>query len=297
MLLRFEDFCRAHGLLVDYCQQDDRIHRCATSMHPRSKNGAYWSDGRRGWCQAWEIGDGVQWWHDPHARPWTEQEKAAWKARQASAQRERQEQAIKAARQAREMVKAASMVIPTPETRHRGYRQAAEAIKAHPYLIAKGFPQEPGLVLRGELLIPMFYAVEYGQIIGLQRIAQDGSKLFLPGMRARGAVHRLGTGKAKEIWLCEGYATALSLREALRRLYRNADVMACFSAGNIEHVASLGIGTHVMADHDASGRGEEAAIRTGLPYAMPRRVGDDANDLHREAGIGAVIELVGRRMT
>jgi putative DNA primase/helicase len=89
----------------------------------------------------------------------------------------------------------------------------------------------------------------------------------------------------------------LSLREAFRRLYRDADVMACFSAGNIEHVASLGIGTHVMADHDESGRGEEAAIRTGLPYAMPSRVGDDANDLHREAGIDAVIELVGRRMT
>ena len=293
--MSFLAFASSVGLLIRDLRADGRIHRCPTASKPRSDNGAYLFDGERGWAMDWRQGDGVQWWNDPNARPWTDAEKAAWKARQVSAQRERQEQAIKAARQAREMVKAASMVIPTPETRQRGYKRAAEAIKAHPYLVAKGFPQEPGLVLRGELLIPMFYAVEYGQIIGLQRIAPDGSKLFLPGMRARGAVHRLGTGKAKELWLCEGYATALSLREALRRLYRNADVMACFSAGNIEHVASLGIGTHVMADHDASGRGEEAAIRTGLPYAMPRRVGDDANDLHREAGIGAVIELVARR--
>jgi hypothetical protein len=87
----------------------------------------------------------------------------------------------------------------------------------------------------------------------------------------------------------------LSLREAFRRLYRDADVMACFSAGNIEHVASLGIGTHVMADHDESGAGEQAAAATGLPYAMPADEGMDANDVHGRDGLEAVVELVMRR--
>lgn len=82
----------------------------------------------------------------------------------------------------------------------------------------------------------------------------------------------------------------------MRRLYRPADIVVCFSASNLVHVAGLGIGTHIMADNDESRTGEEAAIETGLPYAMPVEIGTDANDLMCAKGIGAVIELVMRRM-
>jgi putative DNA primase/helicase len=193
------------------------------------------------------------------------------------------------------MLKAAQLVTPRSATQWRPGRPAVDAILAHPYLILKGFPNESGLVASGELLIPMFDAGTYREMVGLQRIATDGSKKFLTGQRAKGAIHRFGNGRQRECWLVEGYATGLTVREALKRLYRHADVVICFSAGNLVHVASTGIGTHVMADNDSSRTGEEAAIETGLPYSMPAQIGTDANDLMCASGIGAVCELVQRR--
>jgi len=147
----------------------------------------------------------------------------------------------------------------------------------------------------GDRLIPMFDCGTYRDIVGIQRIATDGSKKFLTGQRAKGAIHRFGNGRQRECWLVEGYATGLTVREALRRLYRPADVVICFSAGNLVHVASTGIGTHVMADNDSSRTGEDAAIETGLPYALPPQIGTDANDVMCDSGIAAVCELLMRR--
>lgn len=289
--MSFMHFAAAHGLLIRDLRDDGRIHRCPTSSKPRSDNGAYLFDGQRGWVMDWAAGDSPQWWNDPNARPWTEAEKAEWKRRQARQALDRLKQQAAAARQACDMIERARLVSPTPATRWR-----QQATPGHAYLIRKGFPLEPYFELDGDLLVPMFDAIEYRKPIGLQRINAEGDKKFLTGQRSKGAVFRLGSGRSREVWLCEGYATALSVRAALGALYRPADVVACFSAGNIRHVASLGIGTHVMADHDASGAGEQAAQATGLPYAMPAQIGMDANDVHRADGLEAVVELVGRRI-
>src|SRR3546814_7594504 len=79
------------------------------------------------------------------------------------------------------------------------------------------------------------------------------------------------------LWHCEGYATALSIQAALKRLYRRASVVVCFSASNLAHVAKS-LGGRVVADHDESGTGERAARETGLQWCMPPDVGTDAND-------------------
>ena len=50
-------------------------------------------------------------------------------------------------------------------------------------------------------------------------IGPDGSKKFLPRGKASEAVYKIGKGA--ERYYCEGYATALSVRAALRRLYRD----------------------------------------------------------------------------
>jgi putative DNA primase/helicase len=77
------------------------------------------------------------------------------------------------------------------------------------------------------------------------------------------------------------FATGLSVREALRVLHRPARVVVCFSAGNLQYVATqLGGARFVMADNDASGTGCRVAIATGLPWTMPPVVGYDANDFH-----------------
>ncbi|WP_246183747.1 toprim domain-containing protein [Pandoraea anhela] len=100
-------------------------------------------------------------------------------------------------------------------------------------------------------------------------------------------------GSGREHWLVEGFATGLSVREALRSLHRPARVVVCFSAGNLQHVAGQIPGRrYVVADNDDSGTGARVATATGLPWAMPPQVGDDANDFHQRAGLGALTRLV-----
>lgn len=294
-MVSFHQFAQAHGLLIRQLRDDGEIHRVPTQSKPRSINGAYMFQNGRGWVMDWAQAERVHWWQDENAKPWTPEEKAAAEQRHRQQARERAQRAAKAAATARAMLQTAQLVTPRAATPWRPGRQTVEAVLAHPYLIVKGFPNESGLVASGELLVPMWDCGTYRDLIGIQRIATDGSKKFLVGQRARGAIHRFGNGRQRECWLVEGYATGLTVREALRRLYRPADVVVCFSASNLVHVASTGIGTHVMADNDSSRTGEEAAIETGLPYSMPAQIGTDANDLMCAEGIGAVCELVQRR--
>ena len=150
-----------------------------------------------------------------------------------------------AERKARAMLDAAA-------ARKRDERRLAAAAKAirlcklaepaeHPYLAAKGFPKRKMLVHSNHLLIPMWMHTgnQSSAVVGLQSIAPDGSKLFLPGQRSRGAVHVLGGAsyRIKTVYV-EGFATALSVREALNAMYvRDTRVVATFSASNLEYVA------------------------------------------------------------
>ena len=89
----------------------------------------------------------------------------------------------------------------------------------------------------------------------------------------------------------EGYATGLSVAAALKLMYRPAQVVVCFSAGNLGHVAErIGGRRFVVADHDASGTGERVAVASGLPWVMPKS--GDANDLHQSAGLLAVRSML-----
>lgn len=265
----FPSFARAHGVLIRDLHADGRIHRCPTAEHPRAKNGAYRFTGDWGWVQAW----------DTHAEPivWRD-EKAAQDAPRidrSAAIREERERAQRAARRAAEVV-------------------ARCRYGVHPYLSAKGFLAEQVLIdIDGRMVVPMRSL--RGQINSVQWIADDGTKKFLPGGTAKGSIFALGAGS--EQWLCEGYATALSIRAALKTLYRSARVVVCFSAGNLVHVARELRGMrYVVADNDASGTGQRAAESTGLPWVMPDTVGFDANDMHQARGIDALAGLLRRAL-
>ena len=186
----------------------------------------------------------------------------------------------------------------------------------HPYLEAKGFPEAQGLVLDGELLIPMRH-FKTGRLQTLQRIREDGSKRFLYGGKAQGTAFRMGRGFAR--WYCEGYATGLSIQAALAHLYRRDQVVVCFSAHGLPPAAAYDAWPegYVVADHDlhscpkcrhrwdaaweqrdycpACGNtdvtppaGEKYARATGLPFWMPPRSGTDANDFGRTHGVKAL---------
>ncbi len=156
---------------------------------------------------------------------------------------------------------------------------------AHPYLMAKGFPQQPGLVLDDKLLVPMRHHLS-DELQSVQMIDADGNKLFLPGGAASATVFRLGPPRAQATWYCEGYATALSIRAALGHLYRLDQVVCVFMASNLPKV-TIRHG-YVIADHDAHGVGQKYAEATGLPWWMPEHEGWDANDVMLNEGVKAL---------
>ncbi len=271
--MNFVQFAQAHGLVIDRLVEG-QWKRVRTTDHPKKRNGAYKFLGDVGFVQN-------------HA---TMEKVAVWKP-EGTAQVDRQEM--------RRMALKAAQI---ERRRQAEARDIAEcmlrdaSLETHPYLAAKGFPHEKGLVLNGELLIPMREFSLYRQVNSVQRIAADGSKLFLPGGKAKGSVFFIGPMVPRERWLVEGYATGLSVRAAIRSMYRDAQVIVCFSAGNLSHigrlVAELRCPAYVMADNDKSEAGAKAAQESGLPWVMPPEVGTDANDMHQAHGVRALANLI-----
>ncbi len=231
---------------------------------------------RAGWCRMisetlaiygdWSTGLTETWKDDAHRDDETTA-RLLQQARERQFTAERRRTEAEGARRAQQLLDAA---IPNP----------------HPYLAAKGFPSALGLVYGEHLLVPVRDAYDQ-RLLSLQQISPDGEKRFLHGARARGGIYRIGsTGKT---FLCEGYATGLSLYEAAKRLHRQSAVIVCFSAGNIEVVAPLFPGALIAADHDESGTGERVARKTGLAWVMPPEANMDFNDFHRRDGLHAVV--------
>jgi len=184
----------------------------------------------------------------------------------------------------------------------------------HPYLKAKGFPDELGLVCddprqffpSGRFGDMLAHALPEGQgpfliipgrvgkaITTVQFITLDGAKKNILRGVMSGAAHRIATGR--DTWVCEGIGTAMTIRAALRLLGASATVLSAFSASNVGQVAESIAGSRIAADHDKpvetldwKGAGEFYARRSGRQWTMPKQMGDDFNDLHQREGLRAV---------
>jgi putative DNA primase/helicase len=109
------------------------------------------------------------------------------------------------------------------------------------YLVRKGVEPEGCRFWRdGTVLVPVYAldTTDGARMVGLQRIASDGTKKFNAGMVMEGSVSRLGSppDDGEPILLCEGYATALSIRLGTLRKH---PVYVAFHAGNLPLVARL----------------------------------------------------------
>lgn len=183
----------------------------------------------------------------------------------------------------------------------------------HPYLKKKGFPDEIGLVCDDPR--PHFPATRFGSMLAkalpespgpfliipgridgkittVQFITPDGAKKNILRGAQGGAFHRIATGR--DTWVCEGIATALSVRAALRLLGASATVLSAFSASNVASVAERLPGARIASDHDKPietldnlGAGEFYARRSRRPWTMPPSLGD-FNDMHVALGLRAV---------
>lgn len=282
--MTFLSHIRSYGLICDYAIPNCKFNRTYTNDKPRGKkNGAYIFDGIKGSCI--DFASGMEWasWRDgSNTYIDTSKLRAERHASKVAAHKRR----IEAVAEATNILRLADVITPRKATKWK------DGVVGHPYLIAKGFPEHTFLSYRRDLIVPMRSLS--GDLMSVQKISPEGHKLFLTGGQAKGAVHWMGPAKHRTVWLCEGYATGLSVKRALQDMYSDAPVVVCFSAGNLKHIASLGVGTHVMADNDVSGAGQDVARATGLPWVMPEVEGSDANDLHRAEGLRAVVRTMQR---
>ena len=276
----FHSFAAERGLIIRHIVSG-RWVRVPTITHPRKRNGAYFFAGEYGFVQDWANMETVDVWQDKRER--TPFDQVALQKRMADSQKAYSLQRSKAHHEA--AVKAAQLL-----------REAE--MGEHAYLHNKGFKDTRGFIDdAGRLLIPMRDCIS-DDLRGIQAIEwlpdeRVFKKKMQHGMKAKGAIFRLGNKTAFEAFLVEGYATGLSVYTALKQLRLNASVVCCFSDSNMVHVAALLKGKKfIFADNDESQAGEKAAIKTGLPYGMSEEIGEDANDLHIRAGLMAVCKKV-----
>lgn len=115
------------------------------------------------------------------------------------------------------------------------------------YLRRKQVEPERGVGLRftsdGVLLVPVLRYDEITgrgkpRLIGLQKIAPDGTKRFNKGAAQRGGAFRIGPAPADgdPILVAEGLATGLSIRKAIERAHT---VFVAFDCGNLHEVARI----------------------------------------------------------
>lgn len=259
----FIEFARSHGIIIHDLPPLGVWRRYPTEDHPRSKNGAVKFMGDVGFVQNHATSTVVSIWKPDS--PITTKVKSTYLASIRNAEDEQKK------KQQQAMQKAVGML-------------NGSGLSTHPYLEAKGFPDEQGNVLwqagKAVLLIPMRVG---GNLVGLQQIDEDGGKKFLYGQRTTGALFTFDN-KGMNV-LCEGYATALSVRLAFKQMKQRYTLHVCFSAGNMAKVAAGLEPGLLIADNDASGTGQRVAEESGWKYWLSDRVGEDANDYHQRVGL------------
>lgn len=258
----FLTFCKLHGILIDSLPRMGVWKRYPTEDHPHKRNGAVKFMGDHGFIQNHAVETEVSLWKSDTPNDF-DRTKLMRDVRAAEEQ---------TARRQREAAGKAAWILSQCK------------FGKHDYLKAKGFADEEANVWAHEgrqtLVIPMRMN---GNLLGCQLIDEYGVKKFLSGQKTAGAEF-IFDNKGDHI-LCEGYATALSVRMALKSLKKRYTIHVCFSAGNMVKVANSLTGGYIIADNDESGTGERVAKQIGWTYFMPPDVGDDFNDFHIKNGL------------
>jgi len=255
--MRFEDFARSHGLIINEVISDRWIST-PTEDHPKKKNGRYKHMGDYAFVQNWATMERPMMW------------KSDSPSNARTINQNRREDAAKREEEAKRAASKAAWILNNCERLH------------HPYLVSKGFEDMVGNVwLKQDRLLVVPMRVD-GSLVGVQLINDQGEKKFLRGQRTKGATFVIGSDGVP--LLCEGYATALSVRAVMHLIKIRYRIHICFSAGNMEYVARKIPNCLIIADNDTSGTGQKIAVKTGKPYWLSDTIGEDFNDYHRRVG-------------
>jgi putative DNA primase/helicase len=247
--MSFQEFAERHGLIIESLVHD-RWTRVSTKDKPNKKNGSYIYDGNSGAVQNWAL----------HEKPVS----------------------FKGKHDPSLAIRKAKTVIDVAQKNSRATSKAAFILgnalkKPHPYLAKKGFPEEKGWVWNDLLVIPMRIN---GDLVGCQLVDQEGNKKFLSGQRTKGASAIFDNKGA--VLLCEGYATALSIRRALKAVKTRYKIVVCFSAGNLSEMAKTYPDSVLVADNDPVGI--KISKRIAHPYWISPNQGEDFNDYEIRVG-------------
>jgi putative DNA primase/helicase len=257
--MRFEDFARIHGLIIDHVIPHKEV-RVPTLDQPKKINGSYRFKGDVGFVMNYATMDRPAVWFPDNQIA----SKESIKISKEAIEKERQQKAEKASQKA-------------------GWILHQCKQENHPYLISKGFPNELANVWEtdGEKLLVIPMRIDK-RLVGCQLINDKGVKKFLNGQTTKGATFTMNA-KGLPIF-CEGYATALSVREAMIANNIKYSIHVCFSASNMKIIARKFPYGLVIADNDNSHVGEITARETGQPYWISPAVSEDFNDFHKRVG-------------
>jgi putative DNA primase/helicase len=257
--MNFQQFAETHGLIITHLVTDKWV-RVPTVDKPHSKNGAYIYDGQSGAIQNWAIHDKpVSWKSKEPYRP-----DPLAKEKREKAERERIDRQAKASKKA-------------------GWIMSQAKEGTHPYLARKGFPTQKCYIWNELLVLP---TREGDKLVGCQLISADGTKKFLTGQKTKG-VSLVMDNKGVDI-VCEGFATAMSVRRAMKYLKQRYKIHVCFSASNMVDIGMKLKNPIVIADNDPMGI--RTAKKIASDYWVAKAEGQDFNDAEIALGTEAVAQ-------
>lgn len=203
------------------------------------------------------------------------------------------------------------------------YQSADPSAVSHAYLDKKGVKPndylivaEEGMTIQGTekeidisgaLLVPVIDSC--GQLVSIQYIYPNGRKMFHPKGKLKGCFSVVHGESSKAVYICEGYATAMSVNMATK-----CTVYVSFNCGNMESVAKAITEHHkdrlviIAGDDDwqtmspiknpGKHHGNFAASSLRISAVYPefksdRAIGDtDFNDMHNRYGIESLVNLL-----
>ena len=240
----FQDFAFQHGLIIDSLVFDQWV-RVKTIDKPNKKNGAYIFDGKFGAIINFATHENHISYREDDTYVPTVQDKV--KREMANQERiKRQEEA----------------------KRKASYIMRNAVLMQHPYLLRKGF-EDKGYVWNGLLILPMRID---SRLVGCQMIQEDGTKRFLSGQITKGA--SLIIDNKGPDFICEGFATGLSVRRALKSIKARYKIHVCFSASNMIEISKGLNQPRVIADND------EVGVRTAKKIASHYWIGEAGQDFN-----------------
>lgn len=181
------------------------------------------------------------------------------------------------------------------------WERSIPACDDHTYLHSKGVHAYSINTVGGDLIIPVRIN---GEIVSIQCIKPNGTKLFLKNGKVGGGYHFIEGTDAPiiRIYIAEGYATGASVRDAT-----GGCVVIAFNAGNLSKVAkairSKYCDTEIIiaGDNDESGAGEAkgkvAAENVNGIFTMPPDTGMDWNDFSRKYGPQSMCMEIERQLS